>query len=99
MRWACSPRPGSQQGDVTIVNISPAELVTALQNKDVDAIVIWEPWGSLAVAKVQGAVRIIAGDCKTVYDPGTVLTTKSIVGSDKRSSSASRSPSSRRSSG
>ncbi len=74
---------GLKQGDVTIVNVSPAELVTALQNKDVDAIVIWEPWGSLAVAKVKGAVRIISGDCKTVYDPGTVLTTKSIVASDQ----------------
>jgi NitT/TauT family transport system substrate-binding protein/sulfonate transport system substrate-binding protein len=72
---------GLQQSDVTIVNISPAELGTALQNKDVDAIVIWEPWGSLAVAKVQGAVRIIAGHCETVYDPGTVLTSQPVVAS------------------
>jgi len=70
---------GMDTDDVTIVNIKPAELVTALQNRDVDAIAIWEPWGSTAVTKVEGAVRVIAGDCEECYDPGTILTTQTVA--------------------
>lgn len=70
---------GMNQDAVTIVNIKPSELVTALQNRDVDAIAIWEPWGSTAVTKVAGAVRVIAGNCEPCYDPGTILTTRQVI--------------------
>jgi sulfonate transport system substrate-binding protein len=65
--------------DVTLINAKPAELSTALANGDADAIVIWEAFASTAVAKVPGAVRVVQGGCATCYDPGVVLTTKSVV--------------------
>ncbi|MEO1017779.1 MAG: ABC transporter substrate-binding protein, partial [Pseudomonadota bacterium] len=70
---------GLAQEDTTIVNVKPSELVTALQNGDVDAISIWEPWASTAVTKVPGSVRVIAGSCEQCYDPGTILTTKQVA--------------------
>jgi NitT/TauT family transport system substrate-binding protein/sulfonate transport system substrate-binding protein len=65
--------------DVTIVNSKPAELSTALANGDADAVVIWEPFASVAVAKVPGAYRAIVGGCPTCFQPGTVLTTRAVV--------------------
>ncbi|MEM7022820.1 MAG: ABC transporter substrate-binding protein [Pseudomonadota bacterium] len=70
---------GLSEADVTILNVKPSELVTALNNGDVDAVAIWEPWGSTAVTKVDGAVRVIAGDCDGCYDPGTILTTQQVA--------------------
>ena len=70
---------GLSQDDVTLVNVAPAELVTALNQGDVDAIAIWEPWGSTAVTKVDGAVRVKQGGCPSCYDPGTILTTKAVI--------------------
>ena len=66
---------GVGESDVELVNVAPAELVTALNQNDVDAIAIWEPWGSTAVTKVEGAVRVQQGGCTNCYDPGTILTT------------------------
>jgi NitT/TauT family transport system substrate-binding protein/sulfonate transport system substrate-binding protein len=70
---------GISDKDVTLVNIGPSELSSALQNGDVDAISVWEPWVSTATDKVPGAKLIIAGGCKTCYDPGTLLTTKQVA--------------------
>ena len=70
---------GVDPADVTIVNVKPSELVTALQTGDIDAQAIWEPWGSTAMVKVEGAVRVIQGNCQGCYDPGTILTTQSVV--------------------
>lgn len=68
--------------DVTMVNMMPAQLVTALKQGDVSAISIWEPWGSLAMTKAKGSVRVVQGNCMSCYDPGTVLTTRSAVKND-----------------
>ena len=65
--------------DLTMQNVKPADLVTALRNDDVDAISIWEPWGSTAIAQVPGSVRVIAGGCQGCYDPGTILTTTKVI--------------------
>lgn len=72
-------KAGLATGDVTLVNIGPSELSTALQNGDVDAISVWEPWVSTAVTKVLGSRLVIAGGCQTCYDPGTLLTTRPIA--------------------
>lgn len=74
---------GLGEADVELVNVGPAELVTALNQGDVDAIAIWEPWASTAVTKVEGAVRVQQGGCPQCYDPGTILTTKAVIGSKK----------------
>ncbi len=70
---------GIGSNDVKLVNIGPSELSTALQNGDVDAISVWEPWVSTATNKVTDSRLIIAGGCTTCYDPGTLLTTKQIA--------------------
>ncbi len=70
---------GMKSSDVTLVNVRPPDLVSGLNNRDLDAIVIWEPIASNAVTKVPGAVRLIAGGCHTCFDPGVVLTTRNAV--------------------
>ena len=65
--------------DVTLVNTAPSNMATALANKDVDVITSWEPWPSAALTKVSGAYKVIYGGCKSCYDAGTVVTTKSAI--------------------
>ena len=65
--------------DVTLVNTAPSNMSTALANKDVDAIVSWEPWPSAALTKVSGTYQVIYGGCQSCYDAGTVVTTKSAI--------------------
>jgi ABC-type nitrate/sulfonate/bicarbonate transport system substrate-binding protein len=47
--------------DVTIQNVQPADLVSALQSHSVDAIVGWEPGPLTALAKVKGSYLVIRG--------------------------------------
>lgn len=70
---------GLKPSDVTLVNIAPGNVVTALRQGDVQAISIWEPMASTAVLRIPGAVRVISGGCDNCYDPGTLLTTKAKV--------------------
>lgn len=70
---------GLSADDVTLVNTAPANMTTALANKDVDVIVSWEPWPSAALTKVPGAYKVIYGGCQSCYDAGTVVTTKSVI--------------------
>jgi NitT/TauT family transport system substrate-binding protein/sulfonate transport system substrate-binding protein len=65
--------------DVTLVNTAPAQMATALANKDVDVITSWEPWPSAALVKVKGSYKVIYGGCKSCYDGGTIVTTKSTI--------------------
>lgn len=67
---------GMKPEDVTLVNLSPANLVTALRQGDVDAVSTWEPWASVATLRVPNAFRLATGDCSACYDPGTILTTR-----------------------
>ncbi len=73
---------GMSESDVELVNVKPPELPTALLNGDVDAISVWEPWLSTSAVNVPDAEQLLAGQCDTCYDPGTVLTTQSVA-SDK----------------
>jgi sulfonate transport system substrate-binding protein len=72
-------RNGMKQADVTLINLSPANLVTALRQGDVDAVSSYEPWASLSAMRVPNAFRIVSGDCDTCYDPGTILTTRDVI--------------------
>ena len=76
---------GLSKDDVTMVNIAPANLATALQNGDVDAISVWEAWPSNALTKVDGTVRVKSGDCEGCYFAGTILSTESLVDSHRES--------------
>lgn len=71
---------GLKSADVQLVNVRPPELVSGLNNRDLDAVVIWEPVASNAATKVAGAVRVVAGGCDSCYDPGVVLTSRSALG-------------------
>lgn len=70
---------GMSESDVELVNVKPPELPTALLNGDVDAISVWEPWLSTSAVNVPGAAQLIAGQCDSCYDPGTVLTNQDTV--------------------
>lgn len=70
---------GLTMEDVTLVNTAPSNMATALANKDADVIASWEPWPSAALTKVPGSYKVIYGGCKSCYDAGTVVTTKSVI--------------------
>ncbi|MBA3507780.1 MAG: ABC transporter substrate-binding protein [Betaproteobacteria bacterium] len=65
--------------DVTLVNTAPANMATALANKDVDVVTAWEPWPSAALTKVRGSYKVIYGGCQSCYDAGTIVTTKAAI--------------------
>src|SRR5690348_1524710 len=65
--------------DVELVNTAPSNMATALANKNVDVITSWEPWPSAALTKVPGAYKVIYGGCKSCYDAGTVVTTRTAI--------------------
>ncbi len=70
---------GLTPDDVTLVNTAPSNMATALANKDADVIASWEPWPSAALTKVPGSYKVIYGGCKSCYDAGTVVTTKTAI--------------------
>jgi ABC-type nitrate/sulfonate/bicarbonate transport system substrate-binding protein len=70
---------GLDRDDVTLVNTAPSQMATALANKDADVITSWEPWPSAALTKVPGAYKVIYGGCKSCYDAGTVVTTRTAI--------------------
>ena len=75
---------GLTPDEVTLVNTAPSNMATALAKKDVDVITSWEPWPSAALTKVPGAYKVIYGGCKSCYDAGTVVTTKSAIKSKSK---------------
>jgi sulfonate transport system substrate-binding protein len=70
---------GLKTSDVQITNAQPAQLLTALQQGDADAISVWEPWSSAAVQTIPGAAKVIEGGCTACFVPGTVLTSRDVV--------------------
>jgi NitT/TauT family transport system substrate-binding protein/sulfonate transport system substrate-binding protein len=75
---------GLKVTDVTLVNLPPANQVTALRQGDIDAMAAWEPWSTTAAMRVSGAFRLISGKdqpdaCKSCFDPGTLLSTRADV--------------------
>ena len=86
---------GLSMDDVTLVNTAPSSMATALANKDADVIAAWEPWPSAALTKVPGSYKVIYGGCKSCYDAGTLVTTKSAI-ADKAKAARARSSSAMR---
>jgi len=54
-------KKGVPRDKVTVLNVPPGNLVSTLQGGSVDAVAVWEPFGSLIPAKVPDAVLISRG--------------------------------------
>jgi ABC-type nitrate/sulfonate/bicarbonate transport system substrate-binding protein len=54
-------KKGIPRDKVQVLNVPPGNLVSALQGGSVDAVVCWEPFGSLVEAKVPDAVLVSRG--------------------------------------
>jgi sulfonate transport system substrate-binding protein len=70
---------GLKDTDMTLVNIRPADTATALRQGDVHAVAAWEPWATVATLRTPGAIEVIRGNCKSCYDPGSILTTRATI--------------------
>jgi ABC-type nitrate/sulfonate/bicarbonate transport system substrate-binding protein len=54
-------KKGIAREQVTVLNVPPGNLVSALQGGGVDAVASWEPFGSLVQAKVPDALLVVRG--------------------------------------
>jgi sulfonate transport system substrate-binding protein len=54
-------KAGLSRDKVTLLNVPPGNIVSTLQGGSVDAVAIWEPFGSLVQAKVPEAVLVSRG--------------------------------------
>ncbi len=54
-------KKGVPREKVSVLNVPPGNIVSALQGGSVDAVAIWEPFGSLVQAKVPDAVLVSRG--------------------------------------
>lgn len=54
-------KKGVPRDKVTFLNVPPGNLVSTLQGGSVDAVAVWEPFGSLIQAKVPDAVLLSRG--------------------------------------
>jgi ABC-type nitrate/sulfonate/bicarbonate transport system substrate-binding protein len=52
---------GMQPSDIQMINLRPAEMVTGLARGDIDAFVIWQPFGWRALAAVKDAHILTTG--------------------------------------
>lgn len=55
-------KAGMSVGDIQMINLRPAEMVTGLARGDIDAFVIWQPFGWRATAAVKGAHILATGN-------------------------------------
>ncbi|MHB1415503.1 MAG: ABC transporter substrate-binding protein [Chloroflexota bacterium] len=70
---------GVADQDVTVQNMQPADMITALQQNQVDAICVWEPWQATALKQIEGAVEVKRGGSPSWFDPGTTLAMKDFI--------------------
>lgn len=70
---------GLRESDLSIINLQPGNIPAALRQGDVQAISVWEPWGSQTLARTPGSVLIRQGNCVGCYDPGTILTSRAVI--------------------
>lgn len=70
---------GIKDSELTLVNIRPADLPTALRQGDVQAVAAWEPWATVTHLRTPSAIEVIRGNCDSCYDPGTILTTRATI--------------------
>ena len=72
---------GLKEGELTLVNLRPADSATALRQGDVQAVAAWEPWATVTHLRTPGAVEVVRGKCDSCYDPGSILTTRATIAS------------------
>ena len=53
---------GIRLDQVTLLHMSPAEQLTALVNKEIDAAMVWEPWMQRMVHEANGRILETEGD-------------------------------------
>ena len=70
---------GMKDAEMTLVNVAPGNQATALRQGDVDAVVGFEPWGTISSMRVPNAYQVMRGGCESCYDPGTILTTRANI--------------------
>jgi len=54
-------KKGVPREKVSVLNVPPGNIVSALQGGSVDAVAIWEPFGSLVQARIPDAVLVSRG--------------------------------------
>ena len=54
-------KKGLSREKVNVLNVPPGNLVSALQGESVDAVAVWEPFGSLIQARIPEAVLVVRG--------------------------------------
>ena len=64
---------GMQPSDIQMINLRPAEMVTGLARGDIDAFVIWQPFGWRALAAVKDAHILTTG--KGYFEEWEAVTT------------------------
>ncbi len=65
--------------DVNIVNVAPADALVALQQGDVDAVCLFQPFPSRAPIELPGATVVVNGDSTDWYDPGPIIAMEETV--------------------
>jgi ABC-type nitrate/sulfonate/bicarbonate transport system substrate-binding protein len=58
---AALQKKGISREKITVLNVPPGNLVSALQGGGVDAVACWEPFGSLVQARIPDAVLVARG--------------------------------------
>jgi sulfonate transport system substrate-binding protein len=66
-------KAGMKPTDIDMVNLRPAEMVTGLSRGDIDAFVIWQPFGWRAVSAVKDAHILTTG--KGYFEEWEAITT------------------------
>jgi sulfonate transport system substrate-binding protein len=69
---------GVDRDSVEYVHVPANNTLAAITTGEVDAIAVWEPWISNAVANAD-AVRVMKGGCSICYETGITITTDSII--------------------
>ncbi len=70
---------GVADKDVTVQNMQPADMITALKQNQVDAICVWEPWQATALKQIEGSVEVQRGGSPSWFDPGTTLAMRDYI--------------------
>jgi len=68
--------------ELQVINIRPADMVSALQQGSIDAFCVFEPWPSLAITQVTGSVRVNTAVAPT-FGPGIFITTPDVIKSNR----------------
>ena len=72
---------GVGRDDVRLVNVAPPDLAIALETGAVDAVSFVEPWPSVSLVRVPGAVRVSSS--APLYGPGIFVTTEETIRSNR----------------